>query len=93
MARIPHNLLLPTSQQKTVALLGMALYLHSASHISIYRCEAEGCQLLALSQYLITVQLCREKETFHLQITCLSYEKVLITFMDARLHFSEKLSN
>lgn len=53
---------------------GMALDLHSASHLGAHQGEAAGCQLPALSQYLITVQLRREKETFHLPITRPRYE-------------------
>lgn len=42
-----------------------------ASHTSVHQGEATGCPPLALSHYLITVQLRGEKETFHLPITCL----------------------
>lgn len=66
---------------------GMALYLHSALHLSIYQGEAAGCQLLALCQYLITVQLCREQETFHIPRTWLKKWKAFITFMEAHLRF------
>lgn len=69
---------------------GMALYLHSALHLSIYQGEAAGCQLLALCQYLITVQLCREQETFHIPRTWLKKWKAFITFMEASLRFLRK---
>lgn len=70
----------------------MAPYLHSTAHISIDQGETAGCQLLALSQYLITVQLCREKETFHLPVHAFNMKKAFITFIEAWLRFSEKLS-
>lgn len=72
--RTTRNLPAPHFPTKTQGLRGW-LYLHAASHLGIYQGEVAGCQPLALSQYLITVQLCREKETFHLPITWLLYKK------------------
>lgn len=67
---LPNKKPLSTFQHKTKACGNGSIYIlpHTSS---IYQGEVAGCQPVALSQYLITVQLCREKETFHLPITWL----------------------